>query len=78
MALLRGALHVALPGRRRTAADIVEEFELIRLDEYFDWSRRLPEPPAGRSRSGGGARPKPLTTLPPSVQSPAGLGFLEA
>ena len=25
----------------RTAADIVEEFELIRLDEYFDWSRRL-------------------------------------
>ncbi len=41
MALLRGALHVALPGRRRPAADIVEEFELIRLDEYFDWSRRL-------------------------------------
>ena len=25
----------------RTAADIVEEFELIRLDDYFDWSRKL-------------------------------------
>ena len=25
----------------RTAADIVDEFELVRLDEYFDWSRQL-------------------------------------
>jgi len=25
----------------RTAADIVDEFELVRLDEYFDWSRDL-------------------------------------
>ncbi|NKB72151.1 MAG: hypothetical protein GKR89_34165 [Candidatus Latescibacteria bacterium] len=25
----------------RTAADIVDEFELVRLEEYFDWSRDL-------------------------------------
>ena len=25
----------------RTASDIVDEFELVRLDEYFDWSREL-------------------------------------
>ena len=25
----------------RTAANIVDEFELVRLDEYFDWSRQL-------------------------------------
>ena len=25
----------------RTAADVVDEFELVRLDEYFDWSREL-------------------------------------
>ena len=27
--------------KARSAADIVEEFKLIRLDDYFEWSRDL-------------------------------------
>ena len=31
----------------RTAADIVDEFELVRLDEYFDWSRATADRTSG-------------------------------
>ena len=27
--------------RKRSAADLVEEFKLLRLDDYFEWSRKL-------------------------------------